>query len=487
MNLLDNFTVAVHHTSGDTQYPDRPPFHPPQAYPEYPFAPNDIDRTNTVYSAVRGIFQLLQLDLANIDQAQWNPLGELIQPGDRVLIKPNLVKHLNGFGYDPRSVVTHGSVIRAIMDYVVIALKGEGTIIVGDAPLQATDINQVLHVNGLDGVLSFYQHLPGINVEFVDFRCERAITDGKIVLQREELTGAPGGYQSVDLGSLSSLKEIDSRYPRFRVTDYDRPSMTAHHTQQIHEYLIPQAILASNVVLNLPKLKTHRKVGATLSLKNLVGINGHKDWLPHHTNLSTEENGDEYQHPSLRKRIDTRLDERIDTLPGRIGKYALRAGRKILKLSGTVAPFPDPYFEGSWWGNDTLWRTVLDLNRILLYANAEGQMTGNLQRRYFTLVDGFLAGEGEGPLEPTPRTCGLLIGGFAPAIVDSICARLMGFDPLKIPLISHALATEWLTPPGQTTKIVSNEDHWSHALTWNRLDSLKFTPSRGWLGYIELD
>jgi hypothetical protein len=218
-----------------------------------------------------------------------------------------------------------------------------------------------------------------------------------------------------------------------------------------------------------------------------VGINGHKDWLPHHTNLSVDEGGDEYLRPSFRKRLDTRLDERVDTTNIRLGKYALRAGRKLIKLSGKVAPFPDPYFEGSWWGNDTLWRTVLDLNQILFYADEEGCINQAAQRRYLSLVDGFLAGEGEGPLEPTPRACGLLIAGFLPAGVDSICARVIGFDPEKIPLIRHALETPWLTPPGQKIEVVSNETRWTAALSWKRRDSLGFQPSRGWLGHIELE
>jgi uncharacterized protein (DUF362 family) len=485
--MSSNHIVAIHQTPGDAHYPSQSPFHPPRAFPEYPFNPSELDETNSVYPAVREVFRLLQLDHPNQDKKQWNPLGDLIKPGDHILIKPNLVKHTNGLGYDPRSVVTHGSVIRAVLDYVTLALRGDGTILVGDAPLQGTDINQVLRLTGLDEVLSFYMRQPGIHVEFADFRCERAITEGSIVLQRDELTGAAGGYQPVNLGSLSCLSEISERYQRFRVTDYDRPSMTNHHNQQIHEYLIPRAVLQSNVVINLPKLKTHRKVGATLSLKNLVGINGHKDWLPHHTNLSTDEDGDEYFHPSWRKRLDTRLDEQIDTCRNRLGKYELRAGRKILKLSGKLVHFPDPYFEGSWWGNDTLWRTVLDLNRILFYADSHGQMTEKLQRRYLSLVDGFLAGEGEGPLEPTPRPCGLLIGGFTPAVVDSVCARVMGFDPQKIPLIRQALAADWLTPSGQDIQIMSSEPRWESALTWKREDSLAFTPSRGWLCHIELE
>jgi uncharacterized protein (DUF362 family) len=485
--MLNNFTVAIHETLDSVHYPTQTPFHPPEVYPEYPYHRGELDDSNRVYPAIREILHLLRLDPVNFSKKDWNPLGDFISPGDRVLIKPNLVKHKNSLGYDPKSVVTHGSIVRAMLDYVTLALRGQGSIIVGDAPLQGTDLSQVLKVSGLDGVISFYERQPGIEFEFMDFRCERAITDGGMVLQREELTGAGGGYQPVNLSSTSCLNEISPRHHRFRVTDYDRPSMTDHHTQEIHEYLIPKAILQANVVINLPKLKTHRKVGATLSLKNLVGINGHKDWLPHHTNLSVDEEGDEYLHPSWRKRLDTKLDERIDVLPGKLGKYALRAGRKMLKLSGKLARFPDPYFEGSWWGNDTLWRTVLDLNRILFYANTQGQMTNQVQRRYMSLMDGFIAGEGEGPLEPTPRQCGLIIAGFAPAVVDSICARIMGFDPFRIPLIRQALAADWLTPPDGNIQIAANQPRWNDVLAWKRADSLAFTPSRGWLGHIELD
>jgi hypothetical protein len=184
--------------------------------------------------------------------------------------------------------------------------------------------------------------------------------------------------------------------------------------------------------------------------------------------------------------IYTQAGENVDTTHLRMGKYALRAGRLLLKMSGKIVPFPDPYFEGSWWGNDTLWRTVLDLNRILFYADANGQMNGKAQRKYLSLIDGFLAGEGEGPLEPTPRASGLIIAGFSPAIVDSVCARLMGFDPDKIPLIHHALESAWLTGSGKEIEIVSNEPRWTRTLSWDRAGSLSFQPSLGWVGHIEL-
>ena len=49
-----------------------------------------------------------------------------------------------------------------------------------------------------------------------------------------------------------------------------------------HRYLVARELIEADVVFNVPKLKTHKKAGVTGALKNLVGINGHKAYLPHH-------------------------------------------------------------------------------------------------------------------------------------------------------------------------------------------------------------
>jgi uncharacterized protein (DUF362 family) len=485
---LDDAVVAVYHTPVISAYPGHTPFHPPEAYPEYPFQ-TPLDETNNVYRYVRQTFLLLGLDAAHAGTPLWNPLGELIHPGDQVLLKPNLVKDRHNKGLDPLSMITHGSVVRAVLDYAYLALKGQGKILLGDSPLQRTNMSEVLRINGLDGVIDFYSHTSKVNFEFLDFRLEQALYSTGMIIEKKQLGGADGGYLPVDLEKTSYLDDISHRYKNFRVTDYDRLGMVQHHNLDSHQYLIPHAVLDSNVVLNIPKLKTHRKVGISVSLKNLVGINGHKDWLPHHSNLSSQEGGDEYLHPSRRKRLDTAFDERIDIIPQRWKKYVYRFGRLALRLSGWVVPFPDPYFEGSWWGNDTLWRTALDLNRILLYADKGGSLQPQPQRAYLSLVDGLLAGEGEGPIEPTPRWCGLVIAGFNPALLDSLCARIMGFEPARIPLVHHALEQAWLLPPGTAdrARVVSNDPVFQEILNWHRKDSLAFSPPRGWTGHIELE
>jgi len=50
------------------------------------------------------------------------------------------------------------------------------------------------------------------------------------------------------------------------------------------------------------------------------------------------------------------------------------------------------FFTG--FGNDVLWRTLADLNKLILYADSEGVLQGARQRRYLAVVDG-IVGLGE--------------------------------------------------------------------------------------------
>src|ERR1051326_8896829 len=100
--------------------------------------------------------------------------------------------------------------------------------------------------------------------------------------------------------------------------------------------------------------------------------------------------------------------------------------------------------EGSWSGNDTIWRTGLDLNRILLYGELDGGMASAPQRRVLPLGDAIGAGQGDGPLSPLPLPYGLLFAGDNAACVDWFGAQLLGYDPQLISIVREAFATfEW--------------------------------------------
>lgn len=57
----------------------------------------------------------------------------------------------------------------------------------------------------------------------------------------------------------------------------------------------------------------------------------------------------------------------------------------------------EKYSEGSWWGNNTIWKTILDINQIILYADKQGKIQNNIQRKVITIGDMVIAGEGKGP------------------------------------------------------------------------------------------
>jgi hypothetical protein len=90
-------------------------------------------------------------------------------------------------------------------------------------------------------------------------------------------------------------------------------------------------------------------------------------------------------------------------------------------------------------GNDTLWRTIIDLNRIIFYVDFNGKLHDKPIRKYFGLVDGVIAGDGNGPLKPTPRKAGLIFAGFNPVAIELAGILAMGFDYRKIRVVTEAL------------------------------------------------
>jgi uncharacterized protein (DUF362 family) len=487
--MLSITTAVVYHDPQLLSYGARPPFSPSEDYPEYPFQDAGVHGANPAYEAVRQFFVLAGFDAQNFGHAEWNPLGELVHPGDSVAIKPNLVLHHNHNGGPLECVITHGSLIRAVVDYVLIALQGSGTVIIGDAPLQSCDFKQLRATNGLDDVVAFYrQHAP-IPVELIDFRCEHARMHDRLgVLGVEAAAGDPSGYAVVGFDKRSMLAPISHRFQRYRVTNYDPACMPLHHNADKHEYLISGSILKADVVISMPKIKTHRKVGITGALKNCVGINGHKDWLPHHTKGPVSQGGDEYAHASMLKVAHCALVEADDRTRSRAVKELLRIGSGVLHRASKAFD-KDPFFEGSWWGNDTIWRMVLDLNRALIYSDHAGVLRNLPQRRVFFLADGIIAGEGEGPVNPDPKPIGVLLGGYSGAVVDAVMARLMGFDFCKIPLVREAFCIPDLpltkTSPDEI-EIISNCSAIAGLYLQPTGKHFGFTPSSGWRDHIEL-
>ena len=369
------------------------------------------------------------------------PFGSAIPRGARVIVKPNWVLHENRgpWGLDP--LVTDPELIKRIVDGVLAA--GPSRVLVGDAPLQGCDLERLLSATGLDRwaaeLTSREPSFEGLR----DFRrttCE--IRYGVRVAREDQQP--EDDFVMFDLGADSLLEPVTDRRGRFRVTQYDPRKMQTTHAPGRHCYLVARAIIEADVVVNVPKLKTHCKAGITGALKNLVGINGNKEYLPHHRVGGSHRGGDCYPGGSVLKRaIEVAMDQsNLAPAPG-TRAFAWNATGDVL---GRLAQWmgDEVGVEGAWSGNDTVWRMCLDLNRILSYGRTDGTLDETPQRRVLHVVDAMVAGQGNGPLFAEPLELGLLLGGSNPAAMDWVGAHLLGYDPRRVALAREAFgAFRW--------------------------------------------
>ncbi len=483
--------VAI--ASGAATYDAPAPFSPAQRFPEYPFtAPDALAEQNDTYRTVRDALRLLGLDAGRFGTPRWNPLAGCVQPGDTVVIKPNFVREFREtHPGDADCIITHGAVLRALIDYAYIALAGRGRLIVADAPQNDADFAAIRHITGLDEIQAFYRRHTHFLLEVYDLRPERARKLDGVIIGHIHLPGDPAGYVKVDLGSYSAFAEVQDLCHLLYGSEYDMGELYRHHSGGIHEYLLSRTILSADCVISAPKLKTHKKVALTVNLKNLVGINGNKNWLPHHREGTLSQGGDQFAEDTSKRRLERRLVRRfkrvfpwLGPLRPLLAKPAKALGRRIFGDTNR-----DTVRSGNWYGNDTTWRMVLDLNRTLHYADATGRLHDRPVRRFFSLVDGIVAGEGNGPLDPTPRPAGLILAGTNPLAVDLACARLMGFDYQRIPMLQRALAKHPLPLANfgyEDVTALSDDRRLQGRLAdlQGRLFALQ--PHFGWRGYVEL-
>jgi hypothetical protein len=277
----------------------------------------------------------------------------------------------------------------------------------------------------------------------IDLRREAVRYEGGVIAERRALPGDPRGYRLVDLGARSAFHGSGLDPHRFRGADYDSQPTSEHHLHGRHQYLLSETVLCADLVVNLPKLKTHKKTGVTLALKNLVGINGDKNLLPHHCVGSEAEGGDEYPGESPLDRARSLGSELARRLLARgVGGSLVRAARRVERATRG----DDFVRAGNWWRNRTTWRMCLDLNRCLYYSDAAGCHfeASSPVRRVLTLLDAVVAGEGEGPLAPRDRPLGVILASLDPLALDLAAVRLMGFDEERIPKVSEALRAQVL-------------------------------------------
>jgi uncharacterized protein (DUF362 family) len=141
-------------------------------------------------------------------------------------------------------------------------------------------------------------------------------------------------------------------------TDLNLDEISKHSLRspfsKLRDVYLPNTILGADLVVSMPKMKTHHWVGATLSMKNFFGI-----------------------------------------VPGGIYGWP----KNVLHWSG-------------------IHECIVDLSSI--------------PERTFAIADGIVGMEGNGPIQGTPKNCGVIVAGRVLPAVDATCARIMGIDPNKV-------------------------------------------------------
>jgi uncharacterized protein (DUF362 family) len=102
-------------------------------------------------------------------------------------------------------------------------------------------------------------------------------------------------------------------------------------------------------------------------------------------------------------------------------------------------------------------------------------------------VDGVVAGEGNGPMAPDRKACGVVLAGTHPVAVDCAAATLMGFDWQRIRLLRESFKMRELNFASFMSgdiRIISNHKGWNGTLE-EMEDTFHFRPHFGWIGAIE--
>jgi uncharacterized protein (DUF362 family) len=277
--------------------------------------------------------------------------------------------------------------------------------------------------------------------------------------------------------------------------DYNFNETRAHHSNGQHRYRVSRSAIEADVFINLPKLKTHKKTGVTLSLKissaftatETFAASHHRHAARRRRRISVEQHEFKLAEPS-HSTVQAR-----DGARGRARRngFARAQERRLSRVR----------FDRRNCAQRQLARQRYDLadgarfEQASFYGNADGTFRDSdsrytsSHRRYLTIVDGIIAGEGSGPMSPDPKPCGMLVGGFNPLAVDTVCATLMGFDYRKLPILARGWQIRDLPLADFTAEeieCVANVAEWNGAFdALERASHLDFKPHFGWTNHVE--
>lgn len=460
-------------------------FSPSIVYPEYPFADETLaPKPNEVYDMVRAALHGLGLDSEHYDTKDWNPLKGMLPAGGTVVLKPNWVRHFNGVG-TMNCMVTHPSIIRCILDYCVIA--GAGRIILGDAPVQGADIDIFLGDQGYWELQRFYSK-NGIEVEIIDFRDLVVQVKNHVIISGDKPRIGHNEIVEIDLGMLS--RHVRSKTDMYAICGYTKDKINEFHASKTdrHCYSLSKTVLEADLIINLPKPKTHRFAGITAAQKNFVGICPDKESLPHFRIGSTKCGGDETNNDSLHASLLWQVYERylIFCKQGRRWlAYWTCAVHSILERTKRKYE----YSKGSWHGNDTIWRTILDISLLVRYMDKNLSFCPtNRPRKILTIGDMIIAGEKSGPLDPSDKPLGIIMASTNCAAFDAVFCGITGFAHQLIPTVRESCNDPRLLPDGREGILLQSNLADLHGRMLNECcfpDEWRFKPSPFWAEILD--
>lgn len=408
---------------------------------------------------VRVISELLQNDFLQNDFLK----------SKTVLLKPNWVVHSSS-PTDEICLRTHNNFVLATLE--VIVNQGPAKIIIADAPVQGCQWDKIVTPEFL---LEMQVICQNYNIPLIVKDLRKTTFNPR--LNTKQILNNDDEYTIFNLGSESLLEPISLNNSNpFRITYYNPDRLKESHYPGTHKYCISNYFLEADIVISLPKIKTHQKSGITGALKNIVGVNGDKDYLPHHRIGGSKKGGDCYPGNNKIRYLSERARDIANRNIGNY-KYTLWAGISYI-LWNTLPKKVTHSLSAGWHGNDTTWRMVLDLNKVATYGKTDGTLSSDQQRVIYSLCDGIIGGQGDGPLRPTPLPLGIVSFTNDSAINDIGMALLMGFAWKKINLLKNSNYPLRLNE----FKISINEET-KEFISLNEL-SIPTIPPPGWTEYL---
>ncbi len=198
---------------------------------------------------------------------------------------------------------------------------------------------------------------------------------------REANGGDSLGYTQIDLGEASEFYKYRGNW---KLMSMDGEVDT--HKPHIARYFISTTVLSSDLIINIARPALNPWLGVSGILASALGFIGNPERIPLFSKGAALSGGDQ--------------------CPGEEKKEC----KKTM---------------GKWWGNDTLWRAVLDINKIILYFNYDGSIRHE-KRKILSFLDG---------ISISGKKAGFLAAGLSQGILDCVSLKLMGYDWKKIPLI----------------------------------------------------